>query len=436
MAETFFKPLQGKAALSCQLATARMNIWEGAVRSSKTIASILAWINFVRTAPPGELLMVGKTRDTIERNVIGVIEQMLGRRALWNRGTGVLTLCGRKIHVIGANDKAAEGKIRGLTLIGAYCDELTLISEAFFRMLMTRLSLAGAKMFGTTNPDNPRHWLKVHYLDRARTWLRQDGEVRYAFGDAASDALNLARFSFVLADNPTLNAEYLAALEAEYSGLWRKRFILGDWVIAEGAIYDMWDEKRHVVPYESLPRFQRILCIGVDYGTRNPFAAVLVGIHEDKLYAIDQYRWDSAAKRAQRTSAQYSADLKEFYSGREPEWIYVDPSAAEFRQTLFTDGHQGVYPADNAVVDGIRTVSSLLERGKLLVSDRCTGLIDTFPGYAWDDKAAEKGEDKPIKVADHDLDALRYAVHSSGWAWRRLVGMANTYGAEREAHAA
>ncbi len=426
-----FEPLTGKAARSVELATARFNVWEGSVRSGKTVASIFAWLKFVREVGPGDLLMVGKTRDTIYRNVITVIEQMIGRRARYNHGTGVLMLFGRKIYVIGANDVQAEMKIRGMTLIGAYVDEATILPESFWRMLGTRLSMLGARLYATTNPDNPRHWLKTGYLDKAGGWLHSTG--KRAVLAPPEQRINLHRFSFELADNPTLNPEYLEALNAEYTGLWRKRFILGEWVIAEGAIYDMWDDERYVISHSDLPTMERMLVLGVDYGTRNPFAAVLLGIAAGRLYCVDQYRWDSAMARAQRTSAQYSADLKEFYAGRTPEWIYVDPSAAEFRNQMFQDGHQGVMAADNSVVDGIRTVASLLSRDKLMVSDRCSGLIGTFPGYAWDDKAALKGEDKPIKVDDHDLDALRYAVHSSGWAWRYPLGMTDTTGAERHA---
>lgn len=426
-----FQPLTGKALRSVQLATARFNIWDGSVRSGKTIASIVAWIKFCREALPGDLLMVGKTRDTIYRNVISVIEQMVGRRARYNRGTGVLTLAGRQIYVIGANDAQAELKVRGMTLRGAYVDEATIVPESFFKMLGTRMSLAGARLYATTNPDNPRHWLKTGYLDKASGWLHTTGK-RAILAEPAN-RINLHRFSFELADNPTLSPEYLEALEAEYTGLWRKRFILGEWVIAEGAVYDMWDDSRYVISHNDLPQMERMLVLGVDYGTRNPFAAVLLGIARGRLYAVDQYRWDSAMQRSQRTSSQYSADLKEFYSGRPPEWIYVDPAAAEFRNQLFQDGHQGVMAADNSVVDGIRTVASLLSRDKLMVSDRCSGLLSTFPGYAWDDKAAQKGEDKPIKVDDHDLDALRYGVHSSGWLWRYPLGMTDTTGAERHA---
>lgn len=413
------QPCVGKARDSIALATARINIWEGAVRTGKTVASIIAWLIFVRVGPPGDLLMVGKTRDTVRRNVIAIIEQMLGNRCHYNAGTGELWIGGRRIYVVGANDERAEQKIRGMTLAGAYCDEATLMPESMWRMLGTRLSVRGARLFATTNPDNPRHWLKISYLDKSRFWLNHAGGiVRNAEG------LDLARFSFQLSDNPHLDPDYLKALEAEYQGLWRRRFILGEWVIAEGAIYDMWDQDRFVVPADEVPAMDRYIALGVDYGTRNPFSAILLGIAEGKLWAVDQWRWDSSERRAQMTSVEYSKALREWLGERRPEWVCVDPSAADFRQQLYNDGLEGVMAGDNAVVPGIRTVAGLLSADLFRVSSLCTGLIETFPGYAWDDKAALLGEDRPIKINDHDLDGLRYGVETTAWTWRHELGLA------------
>jgi PBSX family phage terminase large subunit len=414
-----FAPLVGKGALSCRYADARMNIWDGAVRSSKTIASIVAWLDYCAHGPAGELAMVGKTLDTIKRNVINVMQQMLGTRCRYNQGTRELFIGKRKIYVIGANDAKAEPKIRGMTLAGVYVDEITLVPEAFFRMLGTRLSIPGAKMFGTTNPDNPQHWLKKDYLDKAKLHLDRDGRVTRYQGPAR---LDLHRFTFHLGDNPHLDAAYLANLKLEYFGLWRKRFIDGEWVMAEGVVYDMWNPVRHVVG--QMPPMERQLCVGIDYGTRNVFAALRIGLARRKLWVLDQWRWDSQKMRRQYTSAEYSDRIQRWLrkTGGSPEWIYVDPSAADFRLQLFNDGVPGVQAADNDVIGGIRTVASLLSTDKLAVSPLCTGLLDTFPGYVWDEKAALVGVDKPVKVNDHDLDALRYGVYSAQWLWRPALG--------------
>lgn len=408
-------PLVGKQLTSYRKATARINLWEGSVRSSKTVSSLLAWLWFTRNGPAGNLLMVGRTERTLRRNVIDPLVEMLGdTRCRYVAGSGELHLLGRKVYIAGANDETAQEKIRGLTLIGAYVDEVSTVPESFWTMLSSRLSLAGAKLFGTTNPDSPGHWLKKKWLDRGRLHVTGDGTVRHHDDE---DTLDLARFSFRLTDNPHLPEDYLAALDREHVGLWRRRLILGEWVIAEGAIYDMYDPVRHVIT--DLPKLDRTVAVGIDYGTRNPFAALELALDTTgRLVVSREYRHDPSTARRQLTDADFSARLGQWYAEHQPQWTVVDPSAASFKLQLHRDGVRSVVDADNTVLDGIRLVSSLLGNGQLVIHESCTGLIDELPGYSWDDKAAERGEDKPVKVDDHSCDALRYAVATTEQIWR------------------
>ncbi|WP_405676898.1 PBSX family phage terminase large subunit [Streptomyces sp. NBC_01511] len=421
-----FDALVGKQLRSAQLAAARGNLWEGAVRSSKTISSIMVWLRYIRTGPPGALLMVGKTERTLKRNIIDVIVSMVGvRRCKYKAGAGEVVIFGRTIYVAGANDERAADKIKGMTLAGAYCDEVTTFPESFFSMLGTRLSIEGAQWFGTTNPEGPNHWLKKKFLDRAKLHLRRDGTI---VESTDPKALDLHRFSFSLEDNPYLPPAYVANLKLEYQGLFYRRFVLGEWCLAEGVVYDMFDEAKHVV--DILPAMRRWAAVGLDYGTVNPFAAVLIGQGEDdRLYVASEYRHDSRAARRQLTDAQYSWGIQTWLGtyehrgqhGVQPEWIWVDPSAASFMTQLWSDGVPGVAKAQNEVLDGIRSVGVALGGGLLSVHRSCVGLISELPSYAWDDKAAALGEDKPLKIDDHSCDALRYALHSSAYEWRHLI---------------
>lgn len=391
------------------------------MRSSKTIASVIAWLRYVRAAPPGDLLMIGKTERTLKRNILTVIIDMLGTgRVRLVEGSGELWILGRRIWLVGANDVKSESKIRGMTLAGAYVDEASLMPEGMWRMLGTRLSVPGARLFATTNPDNPRHWLK-NVLDRADVWVTPDGDLSACATPPGETRLDLARFSFTLRDNPHLAPDYIAALEAEYTGLWRRRFILGEWCIAEGSIYSMWDPSLHVVSPGQVPDGLRLVSLGVDYGTRHPFAAMLVGVERGRLWVTDEWVHDGQATKVQLAPTQYSVRLREWLGARSPEGVYVDPAAADFNRQLWVDGLSGVTPADNDVAPGIRTVAGLLSAGKLQVSARCERLIQGLPGYAWDERAAMTGQDKPIKTADDEADALRYAVHSSKWVWDDIV---------------
>lgn len=413
--------LGDKQLTSIRESTGTVNLWHGAIRSGKTIGSLLRWLLYVNTAPTGgQLVIVGRTRDSAWRNVIAPLQDpaITGPAApavVGNHGAPTVAILGRRVYVMGASDAKAELVLRGLTVSGAYVDEVTTIPEGFFVQLLGRMSVAGAKLFGTTNPDNPAHWLKFKYLDRIaalphwRVW------------------------HFVMDDNPGLSAEYVAQKRLEFTGLWYRRFILGEWVAAEGAVYDMWDPARHVVPWAALPPMARMLACGIDYGTTNATAAVLLGVSDEprpRLHLVDEWRHDPQQGHLRLTDGMLSERLRAWlaephlpHPGQAPrvEWVAVDPAAASFKVQLHSDGVLGIANADNDVSYGIRTIATLLGAGDLLVSDHCTGVIREAPAYSWDPKATEKGEDKPLKVADHSLDAARYAIATTESLWRATL---------------
>lgn len=401
-------------------ANARINIWQGAVRSGKTVASLLRWLMFVADAPRGgELLMVGRTRETVHRNLFTALQNpdlfgMLAYQIQYTPGAPMATILGRRVHVVGANDITSEMKIRGLTLVGAYVDEATILPKSFWDQLVARLSVPGAKLFATTNPDSPSHWLKTDWLDRGDPSVRS--------------------WHFTLDDNKSLDPAYVAHLKRMYVGLWYRRFVLGKWVVAEGAVYDMWDPGVHVVA--NTPLITDWLACSIDYGTTNPFHALMIGLGVDhRMYVTRELRYDSRAQRRQLTDAEYSGRLRQWFTripipgstvrGVTPRYVVVDPSATSFRVQLHQDGINS-WPADNGVLDGIRVVSSLLawsSRPKLLIHRSCKHLIDELSSYSWDEKAQVKGEDKPIKINDHGCDALRYGIKTTQSIWQTTLDL-------------
>lgn len=410
--------LPDKQVISIHRATARINLWEGAVRSGKSVGADFSWFNFIANAPEtGELVMMGRTKDTIYRNVIRPMQDpaIFGELAYsvhYTPGANSAVILGRTVHILGANDIQSEFKVRGMTVCGAYVDEITTIPKDTFQQLVARMSVAGARLFGTTNPDSPHHWLKTDWMDR------KDPDIRV--------------FHFEIDDNTTLDPAYVRQVKRQYTGLWYQRFILGKWVMAEGAVYDMWDPKRHVVA--NTPRIADWLSLGIDYGTSNPFHAVMIGLGVDnRLYATNEYRHNSRADQRQLADSEYSGQLRQWMRkipipgssarGVDPRYVVVDPSATSFRVQLHQDGIT-TWPADNSVLDGIRLVSSLLAarpRPQLLVHKSCKELINEIAGYSWDEKAQAKGEDKPMKIADHGCDALRYALKTTHAIWTDIV---------------
>jgi PBSX family phage terminase large subunit len=420
-------PLSPRQVSSIRDASGRVNVWEGAIRSGKTIGSLIRFLIAVAAAPAGgQIVIVGRTRDAIWRNVIAPLQDAalfgkLAAQVVGNYGAPTVTILGRRCFLLGASDAKAEKVLRGLTVALAYADEITAVPEEFFTQLLGRMSVPGAQLFGTTNPDNPAHWLKRKFLDRL-------GELP-----------DWRRFHFTLEDNPSLTADYIASIKREFTGLWFRRFVLGEWVAAEGAVYDMWDPEAHVVPWGGLPRMRQLLAVGVDYGTTNPTAALLLGLSDERspdgqpqprLYLVDEWRHDPQQAAGQRlTDAQLSTRFRGWLEAQHlpqpthltPDYVVVDPAAASFKVQLAVDGVSNVLNADNDVAYGIATQASLLAQRRLLVSDRCTGFVSEVAGYSWDPKATEHGEDKPLKVADHSLDGARYAIATTETVWRQYL---------------
>lgn len=376
-------------------ANARINIYEGSVRSGKSYIALRRFLKELREGPMGEYIIVGKSERTVLHNVIEPLNgpQFMDGTIRYNRGLGEFIIYDKKVYVVGANDERAEGKIRGSTFAGALVDEATIIPESFFKMLLSRLSIEGAKLFATTNPDSPLHWLKVDFIDR-------------------KDELDLVSFKFTLDDNPSLSTSYKDNLRKEYKGLWFKRFILGDWVLAEGSIYDFFDTSIHVV--KSPKSYAKQYFLGIDYGTNNPFAAVLVGFNDDvhpAMWIEKEYYWDSKTMGYQKTDSEYALDLEREFGGYPITLYYLDPSAASFEVELRRK-KKPVKQANNDVLDGIRFVGSLIAQGDLVICQAAKNLIKEIESYVWDAKSVKLGEDKPLKQRDHAVDAMRYVLYS------------------------
>ena len=409
-----------KQLTSISEADGRVNAWVGSVRSGKTIASLLRFLLQVallaESPQSGEVVIVGRTRDSVWRNVIAPMQDPalfddVAAEVKGNYGAPSVEILGRRCYVMGASDNKAEPVLRGLTVLLAYVDEVTTLPEQFFSQLLARMSPPGATMFATTNPDHPYHWFRVKYL------LRTPSEGDHALKDWRV-------WSFILDDNPGLSESYKNSLKSELTGLWYERFVMGRWVAGSGAVFDGWDADKHT----GIPgHIVRTLALGVDYGTTNPTAAVLLGLDDHGvLWALDE--WRTADRRMQGTTLADVVDAlvpwskkvcKDNYWPPPEHWI-ADPSAADLRTQLSS---VGVYaaPGNNDVTYGLRTMASLFGQQQLRIATSCTALLKELPGYSWDEKASLGGEDKPIKKSDHSIDALRYALVTTETLWRRHV---------------
>jgi len=387
--------------------TARLNIAHGPVRSGKTVAlEVLRWFEYVCKAPPGDLLMTGKTLKTLERNVLRPLKDWFGPLVQYSTGKKEAEIAGRRVELEGANDKKAETKIRGMTLAGAMCNEITLMPQSVFKQTLARMSVAGAKLFGSTNPDSPYHWLKSDFLDR-------------------EPELDLRQWRFRLEDNIFLDDGYIESLKAEYTGMWHKRFIQGLWVLAAGAVYSMFSEEKHVTECPIDPSGVETWRVPVDYGTSNPTTFALHGYWHDggdpHAHCFDEY-YHSGREGRQKTDEQYVDALVDFIPERltDDVVVVVDPSAASFI-TACEERGLDVEPAENDVIDGIRFVSSMLADGRYTIDPSCEHTIREYQSYVWDEKAQKRGEDNPKKEHDHCPDRDRYGLFTTLWPGREQL---------------
>ncbi|MBF6358188.1 PBSX family phage terminase large subunit [Nocardia higoensis] len=401
---------------------AAINIWNGSIRSGKTISSIVAFFLGVARAPEAAMIIiVGRTLQTIERNILEPMQKRslfgpLSKEIHHTRGSSTAVILGRTIHLIGANDESAESKIRGSTIYLALVDEATLLPENFWTQLQGRLSEPGARCLATTNPDNPEHYLKKKFMDRRH-----------------EEGMDVQVWDFYMEDNPQLDPAWITRKKAEFTGVFYRRFILGEWVAAEGAVFDMYDRDRHVIRWEDLPDMRWIVGVGIDHGTTNPTHAVMIGHGvDDVLYVMDEWRYKANSEAARWSNVELSAGVRAWidtvhHPNDDPEnlprWtapVIVDSSAADFRVQLKQDGLATV-KANKDVLYGIRTMCALLSADKLKFTDRVPELLKEIPAYVWDEKASVEGKDQVIKLNDHGIDATRYLLVTAERKWRRHI---------------
>ena len=402
-----FGPRVAKFVFNPPEKDARISVLEGAVRSSKTWALHSKILFGCRYPVAGRKLLTGVSKATIKMNVLDDLFGIVGPKNYhYNSTSGLLTLCGCPWIVMGAKDEGSEKYIRGATLGYVVGDELSLMPKSFFDMVGTRMSPPGARGYFSTNPDSPTHWLFEYINDRV---LKRKGL--------------LYTLHTTLEDNPNLSEDFKETLRLSYKGLFYQRYILGRWVLAEGGIWvDSWSED---ILYGDDSRPRTLFApggfvdrwISVDVGTDHPQVYGEWWDDGTTIWLEKEYWWDSRKKQRQKTNGEYAEDLMEFM-GKESCQIIVPPEAASFKEELRQRG-LWVTDADNAVEDGIKHVAMAFARKKVRINRKnCPNTIRDITSYSWDEKAAKRGEEKPLKVKDDGADMFRYGLRTKVPYWR------------------
>ena len=380
-----------KAVLQHGNSTRMMMCAGGSIRSGKTFATMLAFAVWSMSKEnPAKFLLAGISLDAVKRNVADDfcdILRELGFEPRMTMSGGAKIVCGdHRFYVVGANDEKAAKRIQGMTLTGAFLDEVVLLPKSFFMQAMARLSVEGAKCWLTYNPDTPGHWFKREVLDKLDSY--QGYEQR-----------------FTLNDNPALPEDVKQRYRDSFTGHFAQRFVMGEWAASSGLIFPQWHNAELVKPSR--------YWLALDWGVSNVFAALLVGKTRDSTCVVREMYHDARVDKV-RTEAEQYAYLRTWLGEVKPEICFGDPATPASFKRLIRDGGITWRNGDNNVEAGIRTTAVRLAKGDITISKSCENLMRELMSYQWDEKQSEQGHDAPVKKADHACDALRYFAHTTG----------------------
>ena len=374
-------------------------IADGAIRSGKTVSMSLSFAIWAMESFQGQNFgMCGKTIGSFRRNVLFWLKLMLcsrGYKVVDHRADNMVEVTRKGVtnyfYIFGGKDERSQDLIQGITLAGCFFDEVALMPESFVNQATGRCSVTGSKYWFNCNPDGPFHWFKTNWIDK-------------------TTEKNILYLHFTMDDNLSLSEKIKTRYRSMYTGVFYKRYILGLWCVAEGIIYDMFDAVKHVA--EDCTKLLNNYYVSCDYGTQNATVFLLWAKQNDGTWAvIREYYYSGRDEDKQKTDSEYANDLDKWLDGITPQKIVIDPAAASFIAELKKRGYS-VKKAKNDVIDGIRYVGMLLNEEKIVIHNSCENTIKEFNSYTWDAKAADRGEDKPIKQHDHCMDALRYFCYT------------------------
>jgi len=376
-------------------------ICDGSVRAGKTSVMSVAFVLWaMRDFDRCNFAICSKTVQTAIKNVIKPLLSMtyLQKRftlSFHRTNSELIVSNGKKtntFYLYGGKDESSYMLIQGITLAGVLIDEVALQPRSFVEQALARCSVEGSRFWFNCNPEGSLHWFNQEWIEKAKE----------------RNALHL---HFTLDDNPSLSENIKDRYKASYSGVFYQRYILGLWVMAEGIIFDMFDRDIHVLT--NAPETEGDYYVSSDYGIQNATVFLLWQKEKgsNRWICLREWYYSGRDNRRQKTVAELADGLQELLQGIIPKQIIIDPSASALIVEVRKRGYKVVH-ANNEVIPGISDVATMLRQNRLAFMASCKGTINEFSIYAWDEKAAERGEDKPTKENDHAMDAVRYFVRT------------------------
>lgn len=373
-------------------------IADGSVRSGKTVSMSISFVFWaMATFTDCNFALCGKTVRSCRRNVIKPLINMLKHRydIKDKRSENLLTISkdgkSNTFYIFGGKDESSQDLIQGVTLAGVLLDEVALMPRSFVEQALARCSIEGARFWFNCNPDNPNHWFY-------REWVLKAPE-KHAL-----------RLKFLMDDNLSLSDKVKQRYYSLYQGTFYRRFILGEWVIAEGLVYQDYNDHIKDKLWDGNPdELVGTWYISMDYGTINPWSMGLWCVTDKEAIRVDEYYYNSRKEGYQRTDEEHYAELEKLAGDHYIEYVIIDPSAASFKATIKRHGKFYVKSAKNDVINGIRTTSQMLSNGRIKIGVKCKASQEEFGMYRWDEKAEV---DKVVKENDHAMDDIRYFAYT------------------------
>ena len=368
-------------------------VCDGAVRSGKTLAMGLGFFLWAMCSFDGKrFALCGKTIAALRRNVLAeVLPRLEGLGAVWRekRTENLVRVRfaghSNEFYIFGGRDESSAGLIQGMTLAGVLLDEVVLMPKSFVEQACARCSVTGSRMWFNCNPAGPNHWFY-------RQWILE------------AEERNCLHLHFTMEDNPSLTEQIRQRYERLYSGVFYRRYVLGQWAQAEGRVYDFFGpEMVKPVPEGHFEKWY----VSCDYGTVNPTSMGLWGLQKGVWYRVKEFYFNSREQMRQMTDEEYAGALEEMAAGRRITAVIVDPSAASFIQVLKRRGWK-VRPAKNEVLSGIRATAQKLKDGKIVICDGCVNCLREMEEYVWD--LRDGSRERVRKEHDHAMDDMRYFV--------------------------
>ena len=383
----------------------RWNIKTGATRSGKT------WLDYTFVIPKrirerigldGLCVILGVTKSTIERNVLEPMRNLYGPSLVGTiNSQNKCYLFGEWVYCLGAEKVSQVSKLRGASIKYCYGDEVADWSEEVFDMLKSRLDKPYSCFDGALNPQSPNHWLKQFLDSDADIYCQQ----------------------YTIFDNPFLDAKFVEDLCKEYEGsVYYRRYILGEWAIAEGLVYGMFSRDKHVfggaVPYNPESTYY----IAIDYGVMNPFACGLMELTSDGVVRQVAEKHYSGRETGEIVdNEKYYQLITELAAGYDVSGIVIDPSASAMKATIRKYGAFRIIDGNNDVLNGIQEVIKYYNAGYLLIHESCEETIKENESYSWSDKPTADGKDQVIKENDHHMDYIRYFIYTIARKYNRGI---------------